>query len=81
MWHKNCRHVSASLSQWQHGSFEGINQTESSRGSCDLFIIQETDATNSSVFVSISGMREEEEEEEEKDRGMGGVKEGRMDGG
>ena len=46
------------------------NQTESSRGSCDLFIIQEMDATHSSV--SIWGWREEEEEEEEEDGGMQG---------
>lgn len=29
------------LSQWQHRSLERTNQTESSRGPCGLFIIQE----------------------------------------
>lgn len=71
------------LSQWQHGSFERTNQTESSRGPCGLFIIiQETDAANSSVVVSIWGWREEDGGREGgRDAGMGGVREeGWMDG-
>lgn len=62
------------MSQWRHSSSgERTNQTESGRGSWDLFILQETDAANSRVSirgVEVGGWTD-----------AGGVKEGRMDGG
>lgn len=52
------------------------NQTESSRGSCDLFIIQEMDATHSSRVNLGDGERRRRMEDGGRDAGMGGVTEG-----
>lgn len=43
------------LSPWQHRSFERTNQTESSRGPCGLFIVQEVVLSSSSVGVLTRG--------------------------